>query len=115
MGCNSSKNKVHIVGAVAPTSLKSPGNVVNSKTKPSSGKKRSKKGSMMGSQGSLGGVSIGSENRQGSASSKVSKHTMDSGFDDADYQNMITENSDPNKVRGIEENFDTPRDLGRQS
>lgn len=103
MGCNSSKNKVHIVGA-APTSepkLRSGAND-NSPHKLS---KRNKKA--MGSQDSLGGMSNASE-RLGSGSSKVSKRTMDSGFDDHD--NVITEHSDPNMVRQVEEGFNEPGD-----
>lgn len=110
MGCNSSKNKVHIVGTVPSTTTTSSNK--KEPRKSGSAKRRSKK-SAMGSQDSLGGVSVTSENRQGSASSKVSKHTIDSGFDDSEYQHIITENSDPSKVKHIEDTFQTPRDLGK--
>ena len=107
MGCNSSKNKVHIVGA-APTTEPQLRTSAKSKRQRSGGKSKRQKNAM-GSQDSLGGASDTSE-RVGSGTSKVSKRTMDSGFDDND--NVITEHSDPALVRQIEEGFGSPRSLG---
>ena len=109
MGCGASQNKVHIVGA-APTSkpaLKNDSNQTRVSSKTGSRRKNRK---AMGSQDSLGGVSNASD-RIGSGTSKVSRRTMDSGFDDND--NVITENSDPNVVKQIEEGFESPRSLGK--
>ena len=100
MGCNNSKTKVHVVGAAEPSETHLKGSKLNTKNK-----KRRK----MGSQSSLGGLSTASD-RVGSGTSKTSKHTMDSGFDD--NENVITEHSDPRVVKEIEEGFDTPRGLG---
>ena len=101
MGCNNSKTKVHVVGAAEPSETHLTGSKLNAKKQ-----KRRK----MGSQASLGGESITSD-RVGSGTSKTSKHTMDSGFDDP--ENVITEHSDPRVVKEIEEGFDTPRGLGK--
>ena len=46
-----------------------------------------------------------------SATSKLSQHSTDSGFADNNNE-FITEQSHPNKVKEVEEEFDTPRDLG---
>lgn len=56
-----------------------------------------------------------SSERGNSATSKFSKHSTDSGFDDEAYANVITEDSDPNKVSKIEQDFGNERedlDLG---
>ena len=59
----------------------------------------------------------------GSATSKVSKHSQDSGYDGNDledddgideYANMITENSDGALVEEIEKNFQAP-ELGKSN
>lgn len=67
---------------------------------------------VMGSQDSLGVSEGNADSRGGSATSKGSHHSADSGFDDHDYQKVITEYSDPDAVKSIEEGFETPRGLG---
>lgn len=104
MGCNSSKNKINIVGE-APTKS----NNVSGTTPRAGGSTRRPKS---GSQRSLGGDSLLSD-RGNSATSKVSKHTMDSGYEDTDYKQVITEESDPNRVKEIEETFAEPSGLGK--
>ena len=71
MGCNASKNKVHIVGPAPGTPPKNPRETSDRKSKLGNGKRKTRR-SVMGSQDSLGGVSVSSENRHGSATSKVS-------------------------------------------
>ncbi len=51
--------------------------------------------------------------REGSATSKFSHHSTDSGFGgDNAYKHFITENSDPAQIKDIEDEFNTPRELG---
>lgn len=104
MGCNSSKNKIHIVGE-APAKAN---NVSGGTPRPNSERRGSRRPKSGRSQG---GDSLLSD-RGNSASSKVSKHTMDSGYEDTEYKHVITEDSDPDKVKQIEEGFDSPN-LGK--
>ena len=77
-------------------------------------KRMLKQNTWAGSQDSLYGLSEGgTESRGGSATSKASHHSTDSGFADNEYNKVITENSDPNVVRTVEEGFETPRELGK--
>ncbi|CAD5111942.1 DgyrCDS1204 [Dimorphilus gyrociliatus] len=55
--------------------------------------------------------SLGLDSRNGSATSKVSKHSCDSGFDDPEYAKVITEESNENEVNRVENDFKTPRDM----
>ena len=41
-----------------------------------------------------------------------SHHSTDSGFEDKEYQGVITEFSGPDAIKEVEEGFNTPRDLG---
>ena len=50
--------------------------------------------------------------RGGSATSKVSKHSTDSGFDDKAYQHFITEDSRSDLVNQVENEFTPVEDLG---
>ncbi|CAH1775013.1 unnamed protein product [Owenia fusiformis] len=74
-------------------------------------KKKKKRGlnKSLASLGSNG--SRGSSDRGYSATSKSSKHSTDSGFDDEAYANVITEDSDPTKVSSIEEDFGDEKEL----
>ena len=118
MGCGASKNKIHVAGA-------STTNVRDNSAK--GGRRRSKKAdevidakenrwakkrtdSLFGSRDSLGANS----QRGGSATSKFSKHSMDSGFGDKDESKFISENSDPNVVKQIEDEFNTPRNANSE-
>jgi len=75
--------------------------------------KRGTVGAWTGSQDSLGGGEVEDNGRGGSATSKFSQHSADSGFDGEDtfMQQIISEESDPNKVREIEQAWESPRDL----
>ena len=75
-------------------------------------KRRGKKQGF-GSQTSLGSISSKDDRRQTSATSKHSHHSMDSGFADTEYKNIVTENSEPDKVKQVEDCFNTPRNLGK--
>lgn len=55
--------------------------------------------------------SLGLDSRNGSATSKMSKHSCDSGFDDPEYTKVITEDSNENEINKVESDFKTPRDL----
>ena len=68
---------------------------------------------VMGSQDSLGGSDGNTDSRGGSATSKGSHHSADSGFADNEYQKVITEFSNADAVQEIENGFETPRDLGK--
>ena len=43
---------------------------------------------------------------------QMSHHSTDSGFEDKEYQGVITEFSGPDAIKEVEEGFNTPRDLG---
>ena len=77
-------------------------------------KRKSKSKKSLGSTGSLDdGRSLDSD-RGGSAGSKGSKKSDDSGLDlGEENHGFITEYSDPDKVRAIEENFRARDGLGR--
>ena len=140
MGCGQSKNQVGIVpGGNAPTP-RPPVKVErpNSKTirvkatdstdtskvtvsdpntpsrsiKPK--KLLAKRDTWTGSQDSLGG-GFKDNGRGGSASSKFSSHSQDSGFDCGEElsSHIITEDSDIDKIRQVEEAWQSPRDLGK--
>ena len=53
--------------------------------------------------------------RHGSATSKISKHSCDSGLggDPDENPSWIDENSDPDRVQSIMEGWKSPRDLGK--
>ena len=57
------------------------------------------------------------DSRHSSAGSKFSKHSQDSGFDRDDnvWENIITEDSDPNLVEQVEKEFVEGSDLGKIS
>ncbi len=116
MGCGASKNKIHVAttankvdnSKVTSKDNGRPSSTTKSVRAKSSGSNRSRR--VWGSRDSLGVA----ESRGGSATSKFSKHSMDSGFNDNDEGNrFISEDSDPNLVRGIVDDFHTPRGLGR--
>lgn len=82
--------------------------------KPSAEENGQNKGkSGWGSQESLGSSTSLSDrgDRGTSATSKVSHHSMDSGFADNEYQKVITESSQADRVKEVEETFSTPRNL----
>ena len=139
MGCGSSANQVHAAGDSAlspdPTAQSTPHKVlkpsrprsktVNVKPKAESdidgdivdsGVSRIKRqGSKQGwgSQESLGSVGSEDGGRGTSATSKFSHHSTDSGFADTEYSRVVTEFSEADKVKEVEENFNTPRNLGK--
>ena len=45
----------------------------------------------------------------------MSHHSTDSGFEDKEYQGVVTEYSSPDAIKEVEEGFNTPRDLGKFS
>ena len=92
----------------------------NENLKPRSGKKKNRKDKnrQWGSQDSLESTGSRDEGTRGwSASSKFSTHSGDSGFGGGcgggDMDNIITEDSHPDTIKEIEEDFNTPRGLGR--
>lgn len=91
MGCGNSKNQIHVVSTGTTVDNTKTGVTLKNNDK------------------SL------NDTRGGSASSKASKHSCDSGFDDDGYNKVITESSKPEKIKQIEELFKTPRDLGKCS
>lgn len=143
MGCGSSVNKVSVASTIAvapadnnnklkmaphPPATKAgerrgsrPGSgrrlpVQPLAPKPLLAKRRSGGSKAWGSQDSLGGRSVTSVSspRGGSATSKASKHSGDSGFSagaGSENAHIITESSDPNRVKNIEEEFESPRGL----
>jgi len=127
MGCGSSANKVHVVEAPL-------GGVDNTKTSPakvplsagsrkgSAARERRRAGKKVGdsqawcSQESLGSrgslrEDSGDGTRGHSATSKVSHHSMDSGYADVEYARVVTEFSQPEQIKEVEENFESPRGL----
>ncbi|KAK2167725.1 hypothetical protein LSH36_25g10024 [Paralvinella palmiformis] len=87
MGCGNSKNQIHVVSTGTTVDNTKTGVTLKNNDK------------------SL------NDTRGGSASSKASKHSCDSGFDDDGYNKVITESSKPEKIKQIEELFKIPRDL----
>ena len=121
MGCGNSKNQIGLVpeekpGEAKVTSVKS--KRASSRTirvgqagdsTPSRDRKSAlrREGSWQGSKDSLGSqTSLGG--RGGSASSKKTIGSGDSGIDDDHYHNYITEGSDVDMVRKVEEDFREP-------
>ncbi|ELU18859.1 hypothetical protein CAPTEDRAFT_210333 [Capitella teleta] len=130
MGCGSSTNKVSVVGSNVnlPRSPSKKVDRPRSKTvrvvskgesdvvsEPKHGPrllKRRGKQQGWGSQTSLGSNTSGDGRRGVSASSKASHHSMDSGFaDTTEYKHVVTEFSEADKIRQVEDCFQTPRDL----
>ena len=128
MGCGSSANQIHVASTATTVdntkndvslmekpprgnSSRPTSNTVQSRNKSAGGK--SKRSAWGGSTDSLGDDrSLASDVRGGSATSKASKHSGDSGFDD-EGNKFITEGSHPNQIQEVEEGFNTPRDLGQ--
>ncbi len=71
-----------------------------------------KRDTWTGSNESLGDTRSQND-RGGSATSKFSQHSCDSGFEDREYQAVVTEFSNANAVKEVEDGFNTPRDLGQ--
>lgn len=131
MGCGSSANKVHVV-TVASTDncvdnktqlrspVKTPASAGSRKGSSARDRRRGSKkvgdSQAWGSQESLRSrSSLGEGDGEGprghSATSKNSHHSMDSGFSDVEYARVVTEFSQPEKIKEVEENFETPRNL----
>lgn len=133
MGCGSSANRIDVVAADPKGSpSKSKIDRPRSKTvrvapktesdihlneEPKRGPrllKRRGKQQGWGSHSSLGSSESADDSKRGtSATSKASHHSMDSGFADTECRNIVTENSDADKVREVEKSFNTPRNLGK--
>lgn len=126
MGCGNSKNKIHVVTAAATVdnTVDGPGTPIKAKTNAvqSAGKTRSAgrrqassaSSSRQDAWGSSDSLNAARNNRGNSATSKFSKHSADSGFNDNDregHNQFVTENSDPDQVKSVEQGFKTPRDL----
>ena len=132
MGCGNSKNQIGVVAVgdkptdapvktTRPNSktirVQSAGQEVKSAPATPNGKRKRllvKRDTWTGSQDSLGGQSLrgDGDGRGGSATSKNSHHSTDSGFDDTDKENkFISEDSDLGLVKEVEDQFQTPRDL----
>jgi hypothetical protein len=74
MGCGNSKNQVHVASEPVPAAQR---NLNNANRKQIQGKNKVEH---------VDSCSIDSQNREGSATSKASRHSGDSGFDDEDEQ-----------------------------
>lgn len=133
MGCKESKTvRVQPVGPAEVkfdnTKLKTKGNASeydidettgkkirknNSKDKRTKSSKSTRSNNTLGSNGSLGdGRSIEDSDRGFSAGSKFSKQSTDSGLG-GDYDHVITEFSNSNAVKKIEDAFEEKQSLGK--
>ena len=112
MGCGSSKNKVH-VGSPAPGDngrTVSAGKAKPKKIEVKAKKEGDKKSSRPNSSASL--RSERDDERTESGRREVSAVSRDSGYADAEYANVITEESDPAKVAEVERAFKEKQNLG---
>ena len=114
MGCGASKNKIDVVESAGSPRKNTHVDVISpGKDRTKSGKSNKSKDAW-GSQDSLGNDSLQSgQDRGNSATSKVSKHSGDSGFDDEAYAKVVTESSNPDVVRQMIDEFKDPQNLGQ--